>query len=308
MKKLLALALVLLAGSALAGPRGRVVSKPDPFVIGVAERGDVVNEDNGNADISGKTVRSRTINTGIKNLVLLVFGQSNCTSIAATAFTPVNGTVLDNFNILDGQMYAASDPLLGQSIATPTGTFGPGGIAIRVGDTLITNGKFDRVILVTFCIGGTGVATWSYPIATGQPLGNNPTAAMARLAQAGITPGMTGVTFAAIWMQGESDHGTSQVAYTNAFATISTQLFATPFNGRLFINKQTWLSGAVDTNVQNAQIAIPNSTTPGTWAGANADSLGAGSRQADNTHFTAAGLASLSTLIVAAMNASGAPF
>jgi hypothetical protein len=47
---------------------------------------------------------------------------------------------------------------------------------------------------------------------------------------------------------------------------------------------------------------------PSDLAGANADSLGAGSRQSDNTHFTPAGLASLTTLIVAAMAASGAPF
>ena len=216
--------------------------------------------------------------------------------------------MLDNFNILNGQMYAAADPLLGQSIATPTGTFGPGGIAGRVGDLLITNNKFDRVILVTFCIGGTGVGTWSVPAGINSPLGNNATVAMARLAQAGITPGQTGVTFAALWMQGESDGATSQSAYTNSFATISAQLIATGFNGRIFVNEQTWLSGVTTAAVQNAQIAIPNSLTPGTWAGANADSLGAGSRQSDNTHFTAAGLASLSTLIVAAMAASGAPF
>jgi len=85
-------------------------------------------------------------------------------------------------------------------------------------------------------------------------------------------------------------------------------VLATGFNGRIFVNEETWLSGVVNANVQNAQIAIPNSTTPGTWAGANADSLGAGSRQSDNTHFTPAGLASLTTLIVAAMAASGAPF
>jgi len=136
----------------------------------------------------------------------------------------------------------------------------------------------------------------------------NSAAVMARLAQAGITPGMTNVTFGALWMQGESDAGTSQSTYTNTFATVSAALLATGFNGRIFVNKETWLAGAVDANVQAAQVAIPNSTTPGTWAGANADSLGAGSRQSDNTHFNDAGMASLATLIVAAMAASGAPY
>lgn len=296
------LALLLAISPAFAGPRAKVTSKADPFKIGVSERNDVQYSDTGLNDTTGKAVRIRTINPGLRNLVLLIFGQSNCTSIAATAYSPFNPTGLDNFNILDGQMYAAADPLLGQSIALTTGTFGPGGIATRIGDLLITNGKFDRVILVPFCIGGTAVATWG----AGGPLFPNATAAMARLAQAGITPGMTGVTFAAVWMQGESDTATSQANYIASFATISAALFATGFNGRIFVNLETWLSGVPNATIRAAQAAIPNGTT--IFQGADADSLGAGSRQSDNTHFTPAGLASLSTLIVAAMAASGAPF
>ena len=308
MLRILLALLIAVSPAFAAGPRAKVASKADPFKLGVSERNDVQFSDTGFGDTTAKTVRSRTINTGIRNLVLLIFGQSNCTSVAQTAYSPTNGTVLDQLNILDGQMYAAADPLLGQSLAIApgsTGTFGPGSIGIRVGDQLITNNKFDRVILVPFCIGGAGVATWG----SGGFLFPNSAAAMARLAQVGITPGMTGVTFAALWMQGESDHGMAQATYAANFATISAALIATGFNGRIFVNEETWLSGTTDANVQAAQTtSIPNNTTPGTWAGANADSLGAGSRQSDNTHFTPAGLASLTTLIVAAMAASGAPF
>jgi hypothetical protein len=304
MRLLALLTLLLVASPALAGPRAKVASKPDPFRLGVSERNDSQISNTGWADTASKPVRSRTINTGIRNLVLLTFGQSNCENVAPTAYTPTNGTVLDQLNILDGQMYAATDPLLGASAAASGGTFGPANIATRLGDLLITNGKFDRVILVPFCIGGTSVATWG---STG-PLFPNAKVAMARLAQSGIGPGMTNVTFAALWMQGESDHGTGQATYQSIFGTISAALFATGFNGRIFVNEETWLSGTTDANVQAAQLAIPNSATPGTWAGANADSLGAGSRQADNTHFNDAGMASLATLIYNAMHASGAPF
>lgn len=53
---------------------------------------------------------------------------------------------------------------------------------------------------------------------------------------------------------------------------------------------------------------IASATTPGTWAGANADSLNATNRQTDNTHFNDTGMASLATLIYNAMHASGAPY
>jgi hypothetical protein len=171
-----------------------------------------------------------------------------------------------------------------------------------VADLLVTNGKFDRVIIVPIAIGGTSVAMWG----TGGVLASRVPAAMARLASRGITPGMTGVTFAFLWGQGESDRATSQAAYAASLGQVTTALFATGFNGRAFINSQTWLSGVTNANVVAAQAAAANSTT--IFAGANADSLTAGSRQADNTHFSDAGMASFATLIYNAMHASGAPF
>src|SRR5262245_16246844 len=106
-------------------------------------------------------------------------------------------------------MYAAADPLLGTGMAFPGGGFSPGGVSLRLADLLVSNSKFDRVIIVPVAIGGTSVAMW----ATGGVLSNCITAAMARLASRGIVPGMTNVTFAFVWGQGESDGGTSQAAY-----------------------------------------------------------------------------------------------
>src|SRR5947209_5657977 len=110
MLRLISVFLALLAGAAdAAGPRSRAVSAPDPSVMGKSERNDVQISDTGNNDTNSKTVRSLTINTGIRNLVLLTFGQSNCENVAPSAYGPANGTVLDNFNVLNGQMYAAVD-------------------------------------------------------------------------------------------------------------------------------------------------------------------------------------------------------
>src|SRR5689334_13741298 len=98
--------------------------------------------DPGNNDITGKLLRSLAIDTGIRNLVLLTFGQSNCENVGPSAYVPRNGSAVDNFDFLNGQMYAAADPLLGAATA---GIGGPGNIATRIGDLLITEGKFDRV-------------------------------------------------------------------------------------------------------------------------------------------------------------------
>jgi hypothetical protein len=249
-------------------------------------------------------VRTRTINTAIKNLVLIVAGQSNCENVAPTAYTPTNGTVIDNFNVLNGQMYAGADPQLGCTNAPSGSTFGAGNIAMRVADQLITNGKFDRVILVPLCSGGSSITFWD-PSVSGT-LSPNPVAAMARLAQAGYIPGGTGLTFGFLWMQGESDAGTSSAAYQASYNAMSAALIASGFNGRQFINKETWLSGVVNATTQAAQAALVNGTTK--FTGADADSLNAANRQADNTHFNDAGMAALATLTYNAMHATGAPY
>src|SRR5437764_987243 len=103
--------------------RLRVQSAPDPFIMGENPRSDTLNNNVGNKDTNTKTVRSLAINLGIRNLVLLVAGQSNYTAVAPSAYSPTNGSALDNFNPYNGQMYAAVDPLLGAGVATPSGGF-----------------------------------------------------------------------------------------------------------------------------------------------------------------------------------------
>lgn len=307
MKQLYVAVTMMVAALLVAVPSRYRINSIDPFPLGENFRSDQAWQNNGGyRSTAGKTVRSLTINTGIRNLVLIVAGQSNYQNVANTAYTPTNGSALDNFNVYDGGMYAAADPLLGASWTyTTLGVGGtnpsPGNIGTRVGDLLITNGKFDRVILVPVAIGGTAVADW----ATGAVSNRIPTA-MARLASRGITPATTGVTFAVIWGQGESDAGTGQATYTSRLNTVISNAASAGFSGRWFINKQTWIGGVVDTNTQAAQVAMPNGST--IFAGADADSLNATNRYSDNTHFNDTGMAALATLVYNAMHASGAPY
>lgn len=258
-------------------------------------------------DIAGRTVQSAAINTSVRNLVLFVLGQSNNESEAPTAYTPTNGSKIDNFNILNGQLYVAKDPQLGTSW-NPTG---PGTMAFRIADTLITNNKFDRVILVPMAIGGTAAFSWGLgggaPAASGgAALYTRPCAAMSRLTAKGIVQG-TNVTFAADWGQGETDSGsgTSQVNYQTNLSQMISKLQSCGFLGRFFIKLETWINGATSATIRAAQTAVVDNVT--IFQGGDMDTLN-NSNRVDTTHFNDTGVAAAAALEITAMHASGAPF
>lgn len=279
--------------------RSRVMSAPDPYIFGRVKRTDGFDNNNGYGVVGSKSLRAVSLNTAVRNLVLLTAGQSNMASVGPSAYAPANGSVLDNLNVYNGLNYAAADPLLGSSYHDQLGS---GGVSLRVADLLVTNGKFDRVFIVPIAVGGTSISQWR----SGGALYGNIAAAMARLNAAGLIPGATGLTFAFVWGQGESDIGTAQATYQAGLGEVLSTLTATGFNGRAFINKQTWNAGTTDANVRAAQAAVVNNVT--VFAGADADTLNAASRQADNIHYSDAGMASFATLIYNAMHASGVPY
>lgn len=69
-------------------------------------------------------------------------------------------------------------------------------------------------------------------------------------------------------MQGESDHGTSQAAYPASLALLIAVPRAAGCAAPWLIGMPTYAAG-VDTNVQAAQPAAPDSST--IFAGANTD-------------------------------------
>lgn len=267
-----------------------------------------------NSATSGLTLRPQTVNTGIRNLIIIAAGQSNIVDVAPTAYTPTNPAALDDLNIVDGAIYAAVDPLLGCSLGGPVGNQ-TGHPILRLADALVTANKFDRVIIVPVAIGGTLVADWqsSFP-------SNRIQAALNRIAAHGIVAG-TNVTIIILWGQGESDNlaGTTQVNYTNSLNAVIAASRAAGFNGTWFVAKQTY-AAAVSAPVQAAQAAVVNHPS-GVWAGANADALvgnvcgaavNAACRIADNTHWTDAGSYSYAIDTTngwqQALHAFGAPF
>jgi hypothetical protein len=299
MKTAIATLMFVLSGFAYGQSAGGV-SAPDPFILGDPNK--VVAGYPGNGavdygDTNGRSFRNTAPDPTKKTLVLIVAGQSNWTTVVPTFYTATNTANIDNMNIFDGALYSITGPLLGSSQYTVNN----GNISVRVADTLITNGKFDRVILVPIAVGSSTIADWT----TGG-LSNRPTVAMKRLAARGITPGMTGVTFAFLWGQGEGDAATTQANYAAGLTSLISATNAAGFSGRYFICKETWSAGAAASAVQAAQVAAVNGTT--VFSGGNLDALTGANRQADNTHFSDAGAAAVASAVVSAMAVSGAPF
>lgn len=248
---------------------------------------------------AGLTLRSPTINTSLKTLVLLVGGQSLSANVTPTLYTPTNSSVVDQFNIYDGGVYSIGGALLGSTF-NPTLTLGPGNIAARIADTLVTNAKFDRVIICCTSIGSTTASDWGDT--TGIHYSRMPVM-MRRLASRGITPGMTGVTFACLFDLGEQDlsNGTSQAAMTASLNGFISNLQATGFNGRIFIPLESGLS-QTSNNVRSAQAAV---ITGNVKAGGDFDAIG---NRADGIHWNDTGAASAAAAVITAMGSSGAPF
>lgn len=271
----------------------------DPFVLGENYRSDGWLNNQGYADVSGKTIRSSVLNTAQKNLILITAGDSNMASVGPSGFTPTNASVVDNFNIYDGANYAAVDPLLGQTLSS----LGNGGIAARVADQIVTAASFPRVIVVPCAVGGSTSAMW----AAGGVLYGRLNVVMARLAARGITPATTNVTFALVYQIGANEHGIAQATFQANVAQTIAKAKDAGFSGRVFIPKYSIAANAADATIVAAQTALVDNVNY--FDGGNIDSLTGGTnRQADGTHLTAAGQASAATLIYNAIHASGAPF
>lgn len=218
-----------------------------------------------------------------------------------SVYSAANDSKIDVLNVYDGAIYnMGSDALVGCDRFQ--GDSRKGNLIPRVADTLITNGKFDRVILVPLAISGTSANDWANGV-----LSNRIPVAMARLSARGITTSSTGVTFCIEWGLGETDNiiGTSQANFQTWTTTVRTNAVAAGFSGRFFVPQETWNAGSTSATIRAAQAALVDNTN--FFSGGDLDTLNNASRQ-DTTHFSDAGAASAATLIYNAMHASGAPY
>jgi hypothetical protein len=279
-------------------------SVPDPFrfqEFPSTFNGLLWNGNQAYSDTHGRAPRNLTLNTGIRNLILISAGQSVRESQTPTTFVPTNASAIDNFNVLDGAIYPYQEPLLGCSYTGTTPGFGTGYVMGRVADKLISGGQFDRVILVPLAIGGSPIQWWA-----NGPLSDRLPKTMVRLASRGFVS-QANVTVAVEFGQGEADNlgGTTTPAYTASGNTMISNANAAGTINRWFIAQESWFGGVTSSAVTAAQASLVNGTT--IFASGNIDTLN-NSNRIDGTHLNDVGAAAAATLIYNAMHASGAPF
>lgn len=263
------------------------VSAPDPYLV--AARFASYRACTG---IPGRTIADPRLADGETTAVLVAAGGSMICNSVDTPYTPTHATKVDNLDLHDGGTWRAIDPLLGCGLDASGNT---GNILGRVADKLIDLGVCERVILIPAGLGDTAADDW-----------NSSAELRDRLIVAGRRAAAVGLTVTAfLWVQGERDGvlGTTQSAYEASLTGLIDRVRAAGFAAPWLIGRSTYAAGASSSAIRAAQAAVVNGTD--ILAGADTDSLTGGTyRQADVTHWKAAGADAAAALWASAIDAA----
>jgi hypothetical protein len=207
-----------------------------------------------------------------RTAIFLTFGQSQAANAHERRHVTTRGVL--NFNPFDMQCYRAADPLLGAS------NHG-GSIWTLMGDRLIAEQMFDRVIIIPAAVGGS----WLYQWMPGGSLHRRLMLILLRLRRARIAP------TAFLWQQGESEGNTEGFPgemYLRGFGQLVASLRDLGFRAPIYVAKSTMTSGpppngeAIRTAQANAAASIA-----GVRTGPDTDVIAVSDRF-DQCHFGAA--------------------
>jgi hypothetical protein len=263
--------------------RAPIVTKPDQWQVG--ETSTWPHNAFFSAPARGKTLSNISAIKASNSVIALICpGQSNICNFMDTKYTPTNTGFVHNFNVYDGGVYLADDPLVGGQWI-PGHANGEGCWLGQLADELIDNDVCEHVVLAPVGVGSSTIADWS----PGGVLYSRLWIAAERLHAAGITPS------AFLFQQGENNHGTSQGDYQDAAEAMISAVRARGWGQPWFIAQATRLAGVNDTAVRAAQAALVNNTD--IFSLGDFDALTSGTyRQADGTHFKLAGGAELASI------------
>lgn len=223
-----------------------------------------------------------------RTAAIVFIGQSLSVNSVKWAYTPVNANI-DQLNIWDGKLYKAKDPLLGIN----GGEAGGGTWLLRMADKLISDGYYDRVIIVPMAVGNTNVGQWSDP--------NLAPYLFKRINTVGLRMRDAGLPCTAImWGQGESDtrDGTSQASYAARLQKVINEFNRAIPGCPMLVAQESYIYGTTSPAILAAQASVVNNTT--VFAGENVELIGPSGRH-DNTHLNDAGADQRATLAVAAL-------
>jgi hypothetical protein len=254
----------------------------------------------GYRNVNGRTLVDRTALTN--PIVIIVVGQSNGCAVSETPYTPTSSNVF-NLNIYDGGVYRFTDPPLGcsQTSIASQGYSPPSGSWLgRLGQKLVDSGVTRPIVFVSASMAGSWIGDWD-PL----QMPNNYQrlkVALLRCSAIGWTPSAT------IWHQGEGDSGsnTPGVNYTACGQRIIDQSRADGYLGPWFICQVSWNGGLINNTIRAAQAALADHGAR-VWLGADTDTLD-NSWRLDTGHFSNAGMDQVASLMLAKLQAYGAPF
>lgn len=218
---------------------------------------------------------------------VVILGQSQGTNILGpTKYTIRNSSVLQQINVANGAVSAASEPFLGVTGSNST-------FFAEMADLMADTGRWARIVLAPISVDGTYAAEW----APGGSSHSRITSILSQLSAVNVKIG------AVIWMQGEADaYGTTTTASYKASVIAALSAFRNAgVRAPFFVAKETWIYGDLPTNataIRTAQGELPNPDMQ-IFAGPDLDSLGNGYRNSgDSTHFNDAGKAAVAGLWV----------
>ena len=205
-----------------------------------------------------------------RTMVALVFGQANAAN-EGESLKLANERV---FNVFNGRLFRAEDPLLGST--------GQGGsVWTRLGDELIERELYDDVVFVPIAVSRSNMAKWS-------PGGNLHRKLIERIREAKSM----GLTFThLLWHQGESDtkDKTDKAAYQDAFHAMLDTIRKEGVTAPVYVSVATRCQReGPNPTIQEAQTELVD-PLEGVFEGPNTDTLGLEYRF-DGCHFTDEGL------------------
>ncbi|MGO6707589.1 sialate O-acetylesterase [Rhizobium johnstonii] len=225
-----------------------------------------------------------------RTAVIVFIGQSLSVNSVRSPYVPVNANI-DQLNIWDGKLYKAKDPLLGINGGKLGGTW-----LLRMADKLISDGLYDRVIIVPMAVGNTRVGQWSEP--------NLEPYLFKRINTVGLRMRDAGLPCTAImWGQGESDtrDGTSQASYAASLQKVIGEFKRAIPGCPMLVAKEAYIYGTTSTAILAAQASVVDNVH--VFAGENVELIGPSGRY-DNTHLNEVGADQRATLAVAALKAA----
>ena len=209
-----------------------------------------------------------------KTAVLLLLGQSNAGNHAGQRFSSAFGGNIVNF--FDSKCYIAESPLLGS-----TGSWGESWTLL--GNNLVGNRKFDKVILVPAAVSGSTASRWQSGSDVNAMLMTIITNLKAHYRITHI-----------LWHQGESDFaiGTREDEYRRMFTSMLKDIRGKGIAAPIFVSVATKCADGPIWNAGNptarAQRSLPDSKQS-VFAGVDTDALLGDTDRFDGCHFGSTG-------------------